>query len=217
MIRILGGRARSEAGFTVVELSVALALASMIFAAMVTVLYSFSQQAGDAGQRANLQSTTRELIARMVVELRQAVKVTPNGFPVESLDGDHIVFYSDRLPTEGPERVVYQRTNCADGLCELWVTRYPAVAGTGPWWTFSTTPLISTMVLRRVPDNQPLFAGTEWLGDPVAKFYINSCGPDGPACSFPLVTITLRARPVFTSAGADTVFQVEEEVRLRNG
>jgi type II secretory pathway pseudopilin PulG len=216
MSRIPGGRLRAESGYTVVELSVALALASMIFAAMVTVLYSFSQQAGDAGRRAELQSTTRELIARMVVELRQAEKVTPNGYPVESLDADHIVFYTDRLPTEGPERVVYQRTNCADGICELWVTRYTAVAGTGPWWTFSTTPVISTAVLQRVAHDLPLFAGIVWVGDPVTKLYVDSCGLDGPACAFPLVDITLRARPIKTSAGADTVFQVEEEVRLRN-
>jgi hypothetical protein len=205
-----------DGGYTVVELAMSMVISSMIFAALVSVLYSFTQQAGDSTRSANLQQASRELVAEMVVELRQAVAVTANGNPIERLDASTLIFYSDVLEPEGPERIVYERKDCADGICELWVSRYPAVPGSGPWWSFSSTPLQSGMVLHRLPDDEPLFEGAEWSGSPTAKVQINSCGPSGPECDFPLVQITFRSKPVNTSAGADFTLEVQEEVRLRN-
>jgi hypothetical protein len=215
VIRRLARRLRADGGFTVVELSVAMILSSLVFAAFTAVIYSFSQQAGDQGRTATLQGTSREFVADMVVELRQAVKVSPNGYPIEELDPGRIVFYSDRLEPEGPERIVYERRDCGAETCELWVIRYPAVAGTGPWWEYSETPLEESRVLTRVSADQPLFAGIEWSGDPPAKVYIEACG-SVQACDFPLVAVTFRANPVNTSAGEDDTFEVDEEVRLRN-
>jgi hypothetical protein len=206
----------AEGGYTVVELSMSMAISAMIMASLVSVLYSFTQEAGDTTRRANLQQTSRELVADMVVELRQAEAVTPNGHPIESLSAGSLVFYSDRLESEGPERIVYERRDCGDGVCELWVTRYPAVPGSGPEWTFSDVPLQSGMVLYRLADDQPLFRGADWEGDPPTRVTVSSCGPSGPECDFPLVLITFRSRPVGTSEGADTVLEVQEEVRLRN-
>jgi hypothetical protein len=216
MGRLLRRFADREAGYTLVELSVSMVLSSMIFASLVTVIYSFTQEAGDTTRAANLQQTSRELVADMVVELRQAVKVTPNGHPIESLDAGKLVFYSDRLEPEGPERMVYERKACAGGSCELWVSRYLAVPGTGPWWTFAEVPVESGMVLHRLPDEEPLFEGVDWIGDPPSRSLINSCGITGPECDFPLVEITFRSQPINTSPGADFVFEVQEEVRLRN-
>jgi len=216
MIRRLIGRLRAEGGFTIVELSVAMILSAMILASLTTVLYSFSQQAGDQGRTAVLQGTSREFVADVVVELRQAVRVSPNGYPVEELEPGRIVFYSDRLEPEGPERVVYERRDCGADTCELWVIRYAAVPGGGPWWDHSETPLEESRVLSRVSADQPLFAGIEWSGDPPTKVYIEYCGSVHP-CDFPLVAITFRANPINTSAGEDDTFEVDEEVRLRNG
>jgi len=214
--RLLRKIADRQGGYTIVELSMSMLISSMIFGSMVSVIYSFTQQAGDSARSTNLQQTSRELVAEMVVELRQAVKVEPNGHPVESLSSSKLVFYSDRLEPEGPERIVYERKDCANGSCELWVSRYPAVPGTGPWWTFSETPLQSGMVLHRLPDDEPLFEGAFWEGDPPSKSQVNLCGPSGPECDFPLVQITFRSRPIGVSAGADFTLEVQEEVRLRN-
>jgi len=206
-----------EGGYTLVELSMSMILSSMIFASLVTVIYSFTQQASDSTRTTNLQQMSRELVADIVVELRQAVKVEANGHPIESLAPGKLVFYSDRLESEGPERMVYERRDCADGTCELWVSRYPAVAGTGPWWTFSDVPVESGMVMHRLPDDEPLFEGIDWIGDPPSRTHIYSCTPSGTECDFPLVSITFRSRPVGTSTGGDFVMEVQEEVRLRNG
>lgn len=208
--------AGDQGGFTVVELALSLLVSALIFGSLVSVIYSFSQSAGDSGRRADLQQRGRELVADMVVELRQAEAVTANGFPIESISDSRLVFYSDRLDTEGPERVVYERKGCSGGLCELWITRYAAEPGTGPEWQFQTTPMEDGAVIERVQEDQPLFSGIEWLGDPPSKVYTSSCGGAGPECDFPLVAITFRANPVGTSAGADDTFEIEEEVRLRN-
>jgi hypothetical protein len=149
----------------------------------------------------------------MVIDLRQAQAVSENGDPIESLTADRIVFYSDRAQTEGPERIIYQRTACATGLCELRVTRYPAVAGSGPEWSFQTTPFQDQVVMERVRNDQPLFRGVTWTGTPTAKTYVSTCSG---TCSFPLVAVWLRALPKLTSVGAAQTLEITDEVELRN-
>lgn len=205
-----------EQGYTLIELAMSLILSSMIVASLVAVMYSFSQSASDTGRNADLQQTARSLVADLVVELRQAEAVSDNGYAIESLSADRIVFYTDRVESPGPERVVYHRRDCVDGLCELWVTQYPAVVGSGPHWEFETTPIEDAFVLGRVSNTEPLFRGADWVGEPPAKTYVGDCGGTGPECDFPLVSIVFQANPTGTSSGADRTFEIEEEVRLRN-
>jgi hypothetical protein len=148
-----------------------------------------------------------------VIDLRQAQAVSPNGDPIESLSADRIVFYSDRNEAEGPERIVYERTACAAGLCELRVTRYAAVAGSGPEWGFATTPFEEQVVMERVRNDQPLFRGATWTGTPVTKNYVSACSG---TCSFSLVAIRLQALPELTSVGAAQTLEITDEVELRN-
>jgi len=121
-------RASAEAGFTLVEMSIAALLSALVAASLTGVLYSLGQNAGDAGRNSELQSAGRLVMAELVLDLRQAEAVSENGYPVESLTADQIIFYSDRDETEGPERIVYERAACAEVLCDLRVSRYAAVA-----------------------------------------------------------------------------------------
>lgn len=146
-----------DAGFTLVEVSVALILSAMVGGSMVGVMYSLSQNASDVGHNADLQRTGRLVVAELVMDLRQAEPVAANGDPIESLSADRIVFYSDRAEFEGPERIIYERTSCVSGMCRLRVTRYQAVAGSGPEWDFATTAFEDQYVMERVRNDQPLF------------------------------------------------------------
>jgi len=203
----------AEAGISLVEVSLAVILSAILAASLVGVMYSLSQNASDAGRTADLQRTGRQVVAQLVMDLRQAVAVSGNGDPIESLNADRVVFYSDREETEGPERVVYERTGCGGGECDLRVTRYPAVIGSGPEWEFATVPMEQAVIMERVANDQPLFRGAAWTGSPAAETYISTCSGD---CSFTLVAIRLRALPQGTSAGATTIFELTEEVELRN-
>ncbi len=196
-----------------VEILVAMVLSAMVAASMAGVIYSLGQNAGDAGRNADLQRTGRLVVAEMVIDLRQAQAVSPNGDPIESLTADQIVFYSDRDETEGPERIVYERTACDAGLCELRVNRYPAVAGSGPEWSFEADPFEEQVVMERVRNDQPLFRGAIWTGTPATKSYVSACSG---TCSFSLVAIRLEALPGVTSVGAARTLEITEEVELRN-
>jgi len=203
----------ADAGFTLVEVSVALILFTMVGASMVGVMHSVSQNASDVGRNADLQRTGRLVAAALVMDLRQAESVGANGDPVESLSADRIVFYSDRAEAEGPERIIYERTACVSGVCRLRVARYRAVAGSGPEWSFETAAFEDQYIMEGVRNDQPLFRGARWTGTPAAKTYISTCSG---TCSFPLVAIRLRALPQGTSAGATQTLEIAAEVELRN-
>lgn len=208
-------RLRGDGGFSLVELSVALILSGIVVGTLVTVFFAFSQNAGDASGKAEHQAQAREAVAEMVTELRQATLADPTAGAVRRLSGDLLDFYS--LPVGGgnPVRIVYERMDCVEGRCELWVRRYASTAGENGRFVFAATPYEQSMVLTGVLADQPIFAGADWVGDPKAKVRVSGCTVD-ELCDFPLVEITLRSRPSAVSEGARTVLEITEEVRLRN-
>lgn len=216
MSRRLRSLWREDAGFSLVELSVALILSSLIVGTLVTLFFAFSQNVGDTTGKADHQGLAREMIAGIVVELRQAVVTDPNGYAIESLDADRLVFYT--MPIDGgtPVRVAYERTDCLEGECELWVRRYAVDGLENGRYTFVGTPFETSFLLSGVLSDQPLFTGVTWSGTPKIKTPVASCGGSSRACSFPLVGITLRSRPIGTSDGARASLEIREEVRLRN-
>ncbi len=207
---------RSEQGFTMVELSVALMLTVLILSALFGVFYAFSQNAADQSRQAALQRDSREVMGELVTWLRQSVGAAPGEHPVESLTADRVVFYSDVDEREGPERVVVERTDCSGGYCQLTAAKYAAVADSGPAWEFAADPFAEEFLLARVHDDVPLFRGVTWVGDPKAKSYVSACGGGQPRCRAPIVAITLRAEPTGTSEGGRLTFEIREEVTLRN-
>lgn len=207
---------RDDRGFTLVEMTVTLILTALIASSLFAVFLSFSQNTGNTRRQADLQRETRLIMADLVIGLRQAEPVHPNGYPVESLTASRIVYYSDQHEFEGPDRIVLERTDCQGGYCELWITRYAAVPGSGPHWQFEATPFEHSFIIGQVREDVDVFRGVEWAGEPPEKSYQASCSPSGPPCDFPLVSIVIRAEPPAVSEGARTVFELIEEVRLRN-
>lgn len=210
-------RLEDDRGFTLVELSVTLILSSMVVGTFVTMFFSFSQNAADVTGKAEHQETARGVMVDLVVELRQAVPPGPNADPIAALTGDGITFYTTDIGSSAPVKVVYQRSDCVVGECELHVSRYASTGVSQGAYTFSTAPYEQTLLLGGVLADQPLFAGRRWSGTPKTLTTIASCNGTTVSCAFPLVAITLRSRPANTSAGARTPFEIREEVRLRNG
>lgn len=207
---------RDDSGFTLVEMSVALILSAMVVGTFVSVFFAFSQNAGDATGKAEHQEQARQVMARLVVDLRQAVAAEPNGWPIESLAADRLVFYTMTRDGDSPIRIVYERADCEAGECELVVSRFAATEFTDGTYTFASTPFEVSPLLGGVLADEPLFGGIDWVGDPKSKAPIAECGGSGPDCSFPLVSITLRSLPFATSEGGRTTLEIREEVRMRN-
>ena len=209
-------RLSDEAGFSLMEVSMTLILSAMITASMVAVFMAFSQNSGDAVSRADHQAAAREMIVDIVVEIRQAVAAHPNGQPIEEIRAGELEFYTVAFEAANPVRVRYERRDCTEGECELWVTRWDAVPGTGPEWEFYDEPREVNFLIGGVLSDEPIFFGVDWLGDPKARVTLAECGAGLPACRVPIVGITLRARPLRTSEGARAAIEINEEVRIRN-
>jgi prepilin-type N-terminal cleavage/methylation domain-containing protein len=216
VIRRIADRLHEDTGFSLIELSVALILSSMVVGTFVTMFFSFSQNAADVTSNADHQQEARGVMVDLVVELRQAVVPGPNDPPIVSLGANAITFFTTEIGSSSPIKVVYQRTNCSAGECELRVSRYASTGVSHGTYTFSTTPFEQSLLLTGVLDDQPMFVGERWAGNPKTLTDIASCDGTQVSCDFPLVAVTLRSQPSGTSEGARVPYEIREEVRLRN-
>ncbi len=216
LIRRLRARLGGDSGFSLIEVSVALLLSSMVAGALVTVFYGLSQNVGDLSGRGEVQADSRSVIASQVVEIRQAIPADLNGEAIEALDASRLAFYTQNYVSEEIERVVYERKECIEGECELWVYKYALDEMVGGIATFEVTPYASNFLMGKVLLDQPLFVGIEISGDPLVKSEISTCDGGATKCNFSVVGITLRARPYPTTGGALTPIELHEEVRVRS-
>lgn len=216
MIGWLRSRLGDESGFSLVELMVSLILSGMIAMSLIAVFSSLSQNSADLTANAAAQSDAREIVADMVVEIRQASPPHPNLQAIEELTADRLAFSTSRYDGDGLIRVVYERSGCVEALCELYVYRYPSVGVHQDEIIFASEPTESSLLLGQVMNDQPLFTGIAYVGDPLVRTETSSCRQQSAPCLFPVVAVTLRARPVNTSAGGMRPVELREEVRLRN-
>jgi Tfp pilus assembly protein PilW len=208
---------RDDRGVSLMEMTMAMFISSLVMAALVTVFMSFSQNTSDSEHQAELQEAARSVVATMATELREATVASVNGDPIQSLDAAHITFYTVGADAVGPTKITYERANCSLGRCELWVTRYASIAGTGPEWQFQATPLVRRMLMSNVLDDEATLSGVLWTGTPRTKTLVASCtGATGSRCSFRTVLIQLRVEPTDTSGGATRPFELVEEASVRN-
>lgn len=212
MIGRLRRAAAEDRGFTLLELSVAAFLSSIVLGAVVLIFSSVSRGATDAGERAELQMQVREVATDMATELRSAVSPGGAATAIESLSAGALAFYSDRYESAGPERIVYDRAGCSGEYCSLRVRRYAANAGSGPNWTFSAVPFNDEVLLAQVSSSNVLFAGRVWSGG--QRVAVAACG-GGTRCAFPIVAVDLQAAAPGVST-LDGLFGIFVEVSLRN-
>ncbi len=216
LIRRLQARLSDDSGFSLIEVTVAMVLSSMIAGSLVTVFYGLAQNSGDLSGRGEVQADSRSVIASQVVEIRQALPADLNGEAIEALDSSRLAFYTQNYVSEEIERVVYERKECIEGECELWVYKYALDEMVGGIATFEATPYASNFLMGKVLLDQPLFVGIEISGDPLVKSEISTCDGGATKCNFSVVGITLRARPYPTTGGALTPIELHEEVRVRS-
>jgi hypothetical protein len=205
---------RGDGGFTLIELSMATFLCTIIFGAVVLIFNSVGQEARDTRRRADLQTQAREVITDLTAELRAAVPARSGAMAIESLTSNTLVFYTDRYGFTGPEKISYERSSCQSGYCILRVRRYAAVASSSPNWTYQTVPFADIVLLERVASTATLFAGVKWTGTPLTRTSVASCGGT-TLCNFPMVAVDLKAAPPGVTT-IDGPFGVYVEVTLRN-
>ena len=216
MIRLLRARLGDDSGFSLIEVSVAMILSSVVATTLISLFMGFSQNAGDLAGRGEVQSNSRAVIAGQVVEIRQAIRADLNGEAIEALDSNRLAFYTQNYVSNEIERVVYERKDCVEDECELWVYKYALDETVNGVSTFLATPYVTSFLMGKVLNDQPMFVGVEYSGDPLTKSEISGCDSGAVKCNFSVVGITLRARPYPTSGGALTPIELHEEVRVRS-
>lgn len=199
---------------------------SMVLTAFYGAYNGFLRDVAFAEQLAEVERRTRPALNELTIELRQATP--PNsqagGQPVEVLTVDQIIFYSDRSRVDGPERVTYEKVNCADGLCELQKSIiFADAASSYPDWTYDIAggADVTATVIPRIADDVDLFLGRRITSAGVVDVAMcdryDELGLGAASCSFDQVVVTLEVVP----RAADTSvvprnFEVVEEVQLRN-
>ncbi len=219
-----GPRRTKQAGFSVIELSMTVALLGIVIASFYTAYNGFLRDVSFAERLGSIEREARPVLNGLVIELRQATAPNPaaNGQVVEFLSADKIVFYADRRDPNGPERFTYERSNCVDGLCDLQMRiRFADSGSEYPTFTHATTgdPDFEVTLLRRVPESVRLFQGVRLIG--TNEVLIDNCdrlntGAGGSTdCAFDTVVIRIEIAP--NGAGVrPRNYVVVESVLLRN-
>ncbi len=211
---ILDRLRRSDAGFTLVELGVSIILSAVVATIMVGLVSSVSRSVTDQTERATTQQAVRTAIADLTRDLRQAVPAATGGRAVVELSADAIEFTTLDAESDGLVRVVIERTNCVSGACDLVIRRYASV-GSGPPYTFDTTPFRDGLLAENIDGSITVFQGIVWSGSPAVRSTVAACGASGPRCDFDLVGINVRATAA-TTRDPELAFEIREEVRIRN-
>lgn len=224
MPAMIDPRPTQQGGFSVIELSMTVAILGIVMAAFFVTYNGFLRDVAFAERLGDIERETRPVLNGLAIELRQATAPNPaaHGQAVEFLSADKIVFYADRRDQNGPEQFTYERTNCVDGLCDLEMSfRFADSSSEYPSFTHSTVgdPDFTVTLLRRVPESVKLFQGvrlegtTEVLVDTCDR--LNTLGVGAADCSFDTIVITIEVAP--KGAGVrPSNYVVSEVVHLRN-
>jgi prepilin-type N-terminal cleavage/methylation domain-containing protein len=223
-------RFHDDRGFTLVEMSVTVLLTAITLASVTTIVVGLLNDVSRQQRISEVEGEARPVLESIVVELRQAKapKTISASRPVEELDWDKIVFYSDRrLPHPAPEMYDYELINCTNGtdggVCDLQETIYSAdTSSVPPNYTFDDMDLVSQrVVLSGVVADPDLsvgstFSSVTWTGDPAARTAVTSCDTSIPSkrCDATLIVIDLRVQ--YPSELGFEPYLLHEEVRLRN-
>ncbi len=217
---------RSESGFSTLELSMTIAIMSMVLAAFYGAYNGFLRDVAFAEQLAEVERRSRPAINELLIELRQATPPNgaSNGQPIEVLTDGRITFYSDRASAAGPERITYEKANCVDGLCELQKSIIFASAGSEyPNWVHDIAggPDVTLMVLPRIPEDVVLFVGRRVQGGVTVDVAVCDRFDElgGGVISCPLDNVLVEIEVVPRAADTSVVprnYEVIEEVQLRN-
>ena len=202
-----------ESGFSLVEFGVSMILGAVVAAITVGMVAAVGRSVKDQSSRATNQQTVRTVIADMTRDLRQAIPVGGSTAVID-LSVDRLTFTTLAEDGETPEKVVIERTNCSEGVCDLRVRRYAATSGDGGW-DFATRPFRDENVVTGVDATGSVFTGVRWSGSPAQRSEVASCAPGSSRCDFSIVGIVVRATPDSTSS-TERAFEIREEVRIRS-
>jgi type II secretory pathway pseudopilin PulG len=212
MIRALRARLRQDAGFTLTELMLGLAISMIVATAALTILNVTLKRVGEVEQRVDSTQRGRMLMDTLTRQLRSQICMTTDVPPIrqttESTNGGYkqsISFYSDM--TDGRTNAVPQlRTLSYDENRRTIVEEVRNGTGIPPAVTYAAAPIttrtIGTNVIREVVGGTP---------KPIFRYYGFTTGAPGvPATP----TLSLPASMAIGSANVKMVSRIAVNYRM---
>lgn len=204
-------RARSERGFTLTELLVALTVSSLILGAAVTAFTGFLTQSTTAEQSANSQDTARNALDQMAIQLRSATSNAATGNqPIEAFSAYNLVWlapFPGANTTNNPLGLRHIRY-CVDSTNpnseKLWLQTAPFTTTSNRNWPATgscpasswPTAMVVGENLVNVVQNTPMFVTPTDSQGNVTDVSVNALvdvAPDkSPPASSVRTSVTLR-------------------------
>jgi prepilin-type N-terminal cleavage/methylation domain-containing protein len=135
---------RTAHGFTIVEMTIAMALLSIVMTLAFAQLAAGVTQTAQVDRSSTANNDARLVVDQIVSELRQAATDDPLLPPVEAIGATTVTFYSpDRAQPKRLRKIVYRLTNGTLERSEKLSTN----SGAAPWTFPTTTPTFRPMLL----------------------------------------------------------------------
>jgi len=151
---------RSETGFTLIELMVALVIGMVVSTATLAIVITSVHLSANYNDRVDATQQGRTAMLKIVQALNSSCVSSAVAPILSSSDSNNIVFYSllGDAPGLNPNKVVVSLTGGS-----LVMTTYPYVSGSAPNWVFSGTAS-STFTLLQYAQAIPSTAVFQYFG-----------------------------------------------------
>jgi prepilin-type N-terminal cleavage/methylation domain-containing protein len=139
-----------EAGFTIVEVMVAVVMLAIVLAVMYKGMDSISASAAGTEERLVNLEEARVMMATVTKDLRTAARPDPNSAPFELANSRELTFYANLGSTSGPSKV-HIFVDAENRIIEE-VTQPDA--GSAPNYTYTGAPSVRAVGSYVVPGTQ---------------------------------------------------------------
>lgn len=216
---------RGEAGYTLIELLVAMSMFAIVLAAVMTLWDTASNAGYNEGERNSALAEQTTGLDRMVRDLRQAFQINGPKSPTTSSDWIDIV---DRATVNGTAqqdyRIIYDCSKTDPSNSALHACyRYQSAWTPGMTFTPGQVPatgVTSTLVIPRLANGMACPAPVTTPPTPTDCIFTNMTNPQGSTYGPTYVTLTIRSasrgeRQAFNSSNYNHDVVLSESIYMR--
>lgn len=193
---------RSESGFTLVEVLVAIMLGVIVTGALYAILEVSLHQSSGIVDRVSANQRARVAMENLITELHSSC-VASEYTPIEKgSTGSKLLVVSEPSTEASPSKVTLHEVLFNSGAGEITDTSYESLSGSvAPNWTFSSTPRRTVTVLSNVAEAEaagnkvPIFQYYAYQGSSLSETPLTSPLSEEAANQASAVAITLRVAP----------------------
>jgi len=191
-----------RSGFTLIEMIVTIAVASLLFIALMTMIVVIYRANSASLEQAQYLDSARQAIAIFTRDAREIDYAVTGAYPLVTLSPNEFSFYSDIDPDDMTEYIIYELASSS------LVRRVYSAAGTPP--TYNTTPDTVSVLATNVRNHEvgsPLFTYFDGASNEVAD-------PDTHIVAIRSVQMTLIINP--DDMATTSNFVLDGKATLRN-